>query len=103
MLFVGREHCPAKTHRVKALGNHCSGKGRLFTKHYCQARIAQECKDVRVKFLPGVEQEPEENDCVSLALDSRRGVPLAQRSGDKASRLCLHLSRACQDQCRDSH
>ena len=38
--LLGRNTYPAKTLRVKALGNHCSGKGRLFIKHYYQARIA---------------------------------------------------------------
>lgn len=61
--------------RLKALGKHCSGKGWLFTKHYLPGK---DCKGMQgctceIYLLPGKEQEPEENACVSWALNNSRG------------------------------
>lgn len=52
--LLGGNTSPAKA--LKALGNHRSGGGRLFTNHYYQARIAQACKDVHMKSASYLER-----------------------------------------------
>lgn len=70
-----------------------------------QARIAWGCKDAHVKSNYYLEQSKNLRRMPVWAELSiaEEGVQLAHHSGDKISLLCLHFSRACQDQCRDSH
>lgn len=54
-------------------------------------------------LLPGGQQEPEENDSMKSALVAQERGAVPSAFCRQSQLLCLRLSRACQDQCKDSH